>query len=93
MEIASWRELDLVMMPWFSWLVFFTGVAPVVALVAGTLGRGAAGVLVLTAVISFVTYEGMHALYHLPVPVLRGWACSTAACSGSSTTTTGITTA
>ena len=23
MEIASWRELDLVMMPWFSLLLFF----------------------------------------------------------------------
>jgi hypothetical protein len=70
MEIASWRELDLVMMPWFSWLVFFTGVTPVVVVTAWALGSGAAGVLVLTAVASFVIYEGMHALYHLPVPLL-----------------------
>jgi hypothetical protein len=70
MEIASWRELDLVMMPWFSWLVFFTGVTPVVVATGWTLGGGAAGVLVLTAVTSFMTYEGMHALYHLPVPLL-----------------------
>jgi len=70
MEIASWRELDLVMMPWFSWLVFFTGVAPVVAATAWGIGGGAAGVLVLTAVTSFMMYEGMHALYHLPVPLL-----------------------
>ena len=25
MEIASWRELELVMMPWFSLLLFFAG--------------------------------------------------------------------
>jgi hypothetical protein len=70
MEICSWRELDLVMMPWFSWLVFFTGVTPAVAAAGWALGGGAAGVLVLTAVTSFVMYEGMHALYHLPVPLL-----------------------
>jgi len=71
MEIASWRELDLVMMPWFSLLLFFVGMAPLVALVARALGRGAAGLFLLTAVATFVLYEGMHALYHLPLPLLR----------------------
>jgi sterol desaturase/sphingolipid hydroxylase (fatty acid hydroxylase superfamily) len=71
MEIGSWRELDLVMMPWFSLLLFFISMAPVAALVARTLGRGAAGLLLLTAVISFVTYEGLHALYHVPGTTLR----------------------
>jgi hypothetical protein len=71
MEIGSWRELDLVMMPWFSVLLFFVAMAPLVAAVAWELGRGAAGLFLLTAVISFVTYEGMHALYHLPLPVLQ----------------------
>jgi hypothetical protein len=71
MEIASWRELDLVMMPWFSLLLFFVGMAPIVVLVARALGRGAAGLFLLTAVATFVLYEGMHALYHLPLPVLR----------------------
>jgi sterol desaturase/sphingolipid hydroxylase (fatty acid hydroxylase superfamily) len=71
MEIGSWRELDLVMMPWFSLLLFFAAMAPLAALIARTLGRGAAGLFLLTAVISFVIYEGMHALYHFPEPVLR----------------------
>lgn len=71
MEITSWRELDLVMMPWFSLLLFFAVLAPIVALVAWALGRGAAGLFLLTAVISFVAYEGMHALYHVPASLLR----------------------
>jgi len=70
MEIGSWRELDLVMMPWFTLLLFFVAMAPVAAIAARTLGRGAAGLFLLTAVVSFVTYEGMHALYHLPSAVL-----------------------
>ena len=71
MEIASWRELDLVMMPWFSLLLFFASMAPLVIGVSLWLGRGAAGLLLLTGVVTFVLYEGMHALYHLPLPLLR----------------------
>ena len=71
MEIGSWRELDLVMMPWFSLLLFFAGMAPMVAVITRAVGRGAAGVFLLTAVISFVLYEGLHAIYHFPLPVLR----------------------
>ena len=71
MEIGSWRELDLVMMPWFSLLLFFGAMAPVVAGVAATFGDSVAGLLLLIAVISFVLYEGMHALYHFPSAVLQ----------------------
>ena len=39
MEIGAWRELDLVMMPWFSLLLFFAGMAPVVAAVGGARAR------------------------------------------------------
>src|SRR5205085_12161643 len=70
MEIGAWPELELVMMPWFSVGVFFLGVGPVAAAVASVFGRGAAGLLLLTAVATFVLYEGMHALYHFPAPVL-----------------------
>ena len=45
--------------------------APVVAGVAATFGDGAAGLLLMIAVVSFVLYEGMHALYHFPTAVLR----------------------
>jgi hypothetical protein len=71
MEIGSWRELDLVMMPWFTVLLIFGGQAPVAVLVARTFGRGAAGQFHLTGAVTFVLYEGMHALYHLPLPLLR----------------------
>jgi hypothetical protein len=71
MEIGAWPELELVMMPWFSLAFFFLGLAPVVAAVASALGRGAAGLFLLTAVATFVLYEGMHALYHFPLPALR----------------------
>jgi hypothetical protein len=71
MEIGAWPELQLVMMPWFSLAFFFLAIAPTVALVARTLGRGAAGLLLLTAVATFVLYEGMHALYHFPMRALR----------------------
>jgi hypothetical protein len=71
MEIGAWRELELVMMPWFSIALFFVAMGPVVALCAWALGQGAAGLLVLTAVGSFVFYEGIHALYHFPLHVLE----------------------
>jgi hypothetical protein len=70
MEIGSWRELDLVMMPWFTLAIFFVGMGPIVAVVAWAFGRGAAGLFLLTGAATFVIYEGMHALYHVPVPVL-----------------------
>jgi hypothetical protein len=71
MDIGPWHELELVMMPWFSIVAFFTGLTPVIALVVWAFGRGAAGLLLLAAVVSFVAYEGMHVLYHLPPSVLR----------------------
>jgi fatty acid hydroxylase family protein len=71
MEIGGWPELELVMMPWFSLAFFFLATAPLVVVVARTLGRGAAGLLLLTAVATFVLFEGMHALYHFPLPALR----------------------
>ena len=71
MEVGAWPELELVMMPWFSLAFFFAAMAPAVAAVARTLGRGAAGLFLLTGVVTFVLYEGMHALYHFPLPMLR----------------------
>ena len=71
MAIDSWREIELVVMPWFTIALLFAGLAPIVALVDGTVGPGAAGLLLLAAVASFVAYEGMHALYHLPIVTLE----------------------
>lgn len=71
MEIGAWAELELVMMPWFSLAFFFIATTPLVVAVARTLGHGAAGLLLLTAVATFVLFEAMHALYHFPLPALR----------------------
>jgi hypothetical protein len=70
MEIGTWSEIELVMMPWFSLALFFAVMGPVVVAVAWGFGRGAAGLFLLTGVATFVLYEGMHALYHLPGPLL-----------------------
>ena len=72
MEVGAWPEMELVMMPWFSLAFFFAAMAPTVAAVARVLGRGAAGLFLLTGAVTFVLYEGMHALYHFPLPALRG---------------------
>ena len=71
MEIETWPELELVIMPWFSLAVFFAGMAPAVAAIGWAFGRGAAGLFLLTGVATFVLYEGMHALYHFPAAALR----------------------
>ena len=53
------------MMPWYTMLGLFVVASPVM-IVAGFLrGPGLAGVFVLGAVTYFLTYEVMHALYHL----------------------------
>jgi sterol desaturase/sphingolipid hydroxylase (fatty acid hydroxylase superfamily) len=65
MPITKAPELGLVMMPWYTMLGLFVVASPVM-IVAGFLrGPGLAGVFVLGAVTYFLTYETMHALYHL----------------------------
>jgi hypothetical protein len=71
MEIETWPELELVIMPWFSLALFFVAMAPVVAAVGWAFGRGAAGLFLLTGLATFVLYEGMHMLYHVPASTLR----------------------
>jgi hypothetical protein len=71
MPIDDWRELELVMMPAFTIGIFFVGMGPIVGVVAWGFGRGAAGVSLLTAIGTFVSYEGLHTLYHLPPAVLE----------------------
>ncbi len=72
MAVDSLREMELVMMPWYTVIAYFGAIGPVAALVARTFGRGAGGLLLLTGVTTFVLYEGMHALYHLPAATLAG---------------------
>jgi sterol desaturase/sphingolipid hydroxylase (fatty acid hydroxylase superfamily) len=70
MVIGQARELGLIMMPWYTMLGLFAVASPIMA-VAGVLrGPGLAGVFLLGAVGYFLCYEALHALYHLPDPVL-----------------------
>jgi sterol desaturase/sphingolipid hydroxylase (fatty acid hydroxylase superfamily) len=66
MTIGPVRELGLIMMPWYTMLGLFAVASPVMVLAAVLRGPGLAGVFLLGAVAYFLTYETLHALYHLP---------------------------
>jgi hypothetical protein len=66
MPVRAARELGLVMMPWYTMLGLFVVASPVMVLAGLLRGPGLAGVFVLAAVLYFVFYETLHALYHLP---------------------------
>jgi hypothetical protein len=71
MEVDDMRELSLIMMPWYTMLLIF-GIASPIALVAGLIrGPGVAGMFFVVAAFYFMLYEGLHALYHMPRPLLR----------------------
>ena len=71
MPINNTRELGLIMMPWYTMLGLFVFASPVAFLAAWWRGWGAAGIFFFAAAMYFVTYEGLHALYHLPDATLR----------------------
>jgi hypothetical protein len=73
MQVESWQELSLVVMSSFTMALLFAGIGPLVALVAWGLGRGVAGLVLMTGVLTFVLFEVMHALYHFPLPALARW--------------------
>lgn len=66
MPVDSARELDLVMMPWYTMIGLFVVVSPVMVVAALVRGPGIAGVFLITAVTYFLMYEVLHASYHLP---------------------------
>ena len=70
MPVSSSRELGLVMMPWYTMLGLFVVASPVMVLAAALRGPGLAGVFLLGAVLYFLFYETLHALYHLPTATL-----------------------
>ena len=66
MALRDMRELYLVMMPWYTIVLLLVAVSPV-AILAGTLGGGAmAGIFYVAALSYFLSYEILHALYHVP---------------------------
>jgi hypothetical protein len=71
MPITEARELGLVMMPWYTMLGLFVLVSPLMIAAGLAFGPGPAGVFLIAAVGYFLTYELLHALYHLPVETLK----------------------
>jgi hypothetical protein len=66
MPVAGARELGLVMMPWYTMIGLFVVASPVMVLAGLWRGPGLSGVFLLGAVLYFLAYETLHALYHLP---------------------------
>lgn len=71
MPVADLRELELVMMPWYTMLLLFALASPVAAAAAAWRGWAVAGMFYVTAAGYFVLYETMHALYHFPPALLE----------------------
>jgi hypothetical protein len=71
MAIQNFRELGLIMMPWYTMLGLFVVATPIALLAAVLRGPGVAGVFYICAVFYFLLYETMHALYHFPPALLR----------------------
>ena len=65
MPIGPVRELGLVMMPWYTMLGLFVVASPVMVAAGFLRGPGLSGVFLLGAVLYFLFYETLHALYHL----------------------------
>jgi hypothetical protein len=70
MPITRPAELGLVMMPWYTMIGIFVVTSPVIVLAGLLRGPGLAGIFLLAAVAYFLSYETLHALYHLPVATL-----------------------
>ena len=66
MVITRPAELDLIMMPWYTMIGLFVVASPILVVAGVVRGPGQAGVFLLVAVAYFLTYETLHALYHLP---------------------------
>jgi hypothetical protein len=70
MPVAAPRELGLVMMPWYTMIGLFVIASPVFIAAGFLRGPGLTGVFLIAAVMYFLAYEALHALYHLPLETL-----------------------
>lgn len=75
MEIRDVRDLSVVMMPWWTLVIIFTGASPIAVAAYLVGGPGLAGVFLVSAVAYFLLYETIHTLHHLPAAWLqqRAW--------------------
>jgi hypothetical protein len=71
MPVTRAAELGLVMMPWYTMIGLFVVASPILMFAGVLHGRGLAGVFLLAAVAYFLTYETLHALYHVPDALLK----------------------
>jgi hypothetical protein len=66
MSFHDMRDLSLIMMPWYTIVLLLVTVSPV-AIAAGIIGGlPMVGVFYVAALGYFLTYETLHALYHVP---------------------------
>ena len=65
MGIRDTSDLSLVMMPWYTLLIVFTMVTPIVSVIGFAFGYALAGVFLTSAVGYFLFYEGLHTAYHV----------------------------
>jgi hypothetical protein len=66
MPITRPAELGLIMMPWYTIIGLFALTSPVLVVAGLVRGRGLSGLFLLVAVGYFLSYETLHALYHVP---------------------------
>lgn len=71
MPVARAAELGLVMMPWYTMIGLFVVASPILVVAGLMRGPGLAGVFLLAAVLYFLAYETLHALYHVPEATLN----------------------
>ena len=94
MPVTRPAELGLVMMPWYTMIGLFVVASPVIVLAgAAARARASPAIFLLAAVAYFLTYETLHALYHLPdddaeSPGRRPLRASSARCRRTTRTTT-----
>lgn len=66
MELRSWRELQLILMPAYAVVIVFLLDVPIALAVSHFVSRNAGLLSLATAMTFFVVYEWLHCAYHLP---------------------------
>ena len=66
MEIRAYRELALVLLPWFAIVLIVVAMLPLTWLLAQLVSRNVACLFLLTSTVFFLQYEWFHMAYHLP---------------------------
>jgi hypothetical protein len=65
MPVREYREFGLILMPWYTMLLVMTLGLPVGLLVWWLFGQGMFGIFYCVALLYYLVYETLHALYHV----------------------------